>query len=495
MFTATRSMLAALILVAGVYLVQFDMTRTAKKEIANERAMHFLASENVQIAWIELQNHVAGNSQVIRFECREAEGVCPVSSTAIWEIAKPSLVDVDSVQIGAMLSSLRDMKAQEKISESTLEGKKWRQEFGFENPSLVVRAKIQGTEAPLEIQFGTTTPVGTNHYVWSNGKPGQIFVVPSFNFRTLDRDLFHWRNKRLLPQADGPKLQSLRWEHRSLGEPIEVERTGKDWSLSGREKLRADSLVLSGLGNQVTTWTASSLVDDKLFQGAQPYAKMIARYTTSGDASKEFKLEFRLSQNNKVYVQSSERAWIAEVQKSDVDKFVRTRPELRDPHVLSRGEQADAQIIRLQFPDATEPVELVRDGPIWGVRGDVDNKKYAVNAIEHWWKALTSPNILKRVPKSHPEAMAFAKNAKYVVTLLGEKMQVMRVFRISSDFRNKAYLFDETEKEVLLLSPRFVASLPERLQEWEKASQTAAQALPLPSLANENNLQPAAKKR
>lgn len=462
MFNAKTSLIAAMVLLLGVFLIQRDMVRTAKQEIAEETKKNLISdSPKLTFDWIEISFPGEKKVNNIRFRC--AEKPCTQGTNQKWMAEEPAGMELDSVLVAAALSSVMTSRPEERIALTAMAGRDWQKEFGFADPALKLVVKFSEEEKPTEIRYGIPTPVGMNHYVMSSRNPDTVFTIQSYNFRALDRELFHWQEKRLLAGAQDSQVQRLEWKHSLGGEELAALREEGIWYLPGKEKWRADGKVLQGLVSRLASWATERIATEADWKLAKPYAAI--RSFWAGDKKNE--LEFRLLKD-RMLVRSSDRKWVGEVKKPMVDAWLRTKAELRDPVILTDKEKQSLKRLRVRWPKTEESLELSYQEPgLFQV--DAAKQKPGFEADGEKVTALGRLFILAtvkaRIPASGALAERWTKSPDLVVEFLGDGDAVVQKLQLLSDFKDWVLVNGESSAELRKLDGMSAKALPRALKD------------------------------
>lgn len=474
MFSPRLNLFLAIAATLLLGLVFFDQTKWQPARQGEEMSQKKLLTEPLgatkQLEIISQQG--PGEPQVLRFVCLETTKGCSTEAPGAWTLELPQKFSVDPTTIGSLLSALAAQTVVERIETSALAGSDWRKEFGLESPKLRVRISLQEeTRAPVEIQFGETTPDAASTYTLVSSRPDSVFVVPQFLARAFVREPFHWRQKRLFPEVNSESVQTITWQHKQMGEMLTAKRAGQDWLLepsakSGRS-IRADHLVISGLVAQVATWTAQA---DK---GAVDFAKaqFVLRAKLNRGELPELTLEIRQSKTGEFWAKSSMIDWIAQVSEPEINKFVRARVDLRDLALLSRTEAEQVAKLELEFLEpAHKQAFILREG-YWTAEGEgLDFSAEKIAGLFALWRAPETKSFREG---NTPERSVLQRKLQQMYRFYSAEGKLLREFRVALPAQDMAIASGDHEGEVRVLSARMASLLPKTIQDLKNATPPA----------------------
>jgi hypothetical protein len=116
-----------------------------------------------------------------------------VKDAAGWKVVSPFTAPADSSAVDSMLTSLEKVEADEVVVDQTND----LAPFGLATPSRTVSAVLEGTPAPLGLQFGAKAPDGSSVYA-KTPSAAKIYLLPSWIEGSFDKKPFDLRDRDLL---------------------------------------------------------------------------------------------------------------------------------------------------------------------------------------------------------------------------------------------------------------------------------------------------------
>lgn len=446
----------AMFLLGLLTFVFWDMATSDQRRETETVSRRLVTVEDSHAEWIEFAANPARARPRVRLECRESGG-CALGSDAKWEITAPEQTDADAALIGAFLATLNQAEYRERIAlDENRRATDWRADFGLKNPLVVATIKFKSAAAPLKLEFGEAAMVGNDHYVVSSREPDTVLALPGYFVRAIDRDFFHWRNKRLFPGAVPAQVATARWTHAQIATPFRFEREGDDWRMRAPFNARAEFLAVEGIVSGLVTWNARALAPSGTKPGAKP--TLIAEFAWGeGSARRTEKLEvFPAADKTKFLARSSARNWIAEVDASEVARFVRAAPEYRDTQLLSRTDAKRAVAAEIETKANEKWAFVKRDGR-WEPQAAPSEARAAERTalVGKFLALFTEPEVKAHVARVGPEAQKWQKESRLAVRFRDDKKELVQEFHIASNLKDTAYAEGEKATELRRLSPRF----------------------------------------
>jgi hypothetical protein len=279
----------------------------------------------------------------------------------------------------------------------------------------------------------------------------------------LDKDVFHWRNKRLFQGVESDTVQEIRWKAGKFS----AQATKKDgrWSLVSPVKAPANAIAVEGL--------VSTLV----------YAEATGIYagTEAGNLRKpEAELEFQAGKDkNKIYLYPSPEhksdQWVARVEGKSPLYIVEAKPferfrkpllEYRELHLFPGRERSSVKAISLSFPRQKKKVELRLDSGLWlASGGDPLRENISQDRIKDMISVLVDGEAKEFLPPSSEAARLLKANpADVEVTLKGGGLPDSKARFLVME-RKKALTDGQAPGEVAVYGEDVLASLPIRMED------------------------------
>ncbi|MEK7691250.1 MAG: DUF4340 domain-containing protein, partial [Bdellovibrionota bacterium] len=236
--------LAVVLFVLGGAAYWFEYNQRPKKEAAEEAEKKFFTLKDVEVSKILLVAQDGGRYEI---QCVESDGKkCKVGeSTNRWELIAPIKGQADTSNINSFLSSLSSLNPAETISlaeESPEKRKSMLTGYQLDDEAIQKPGtrRIEVTTAGGQIiaaYFGETHPIGETIYtrVAREGKADdtRVYLTPSHFKGNLEKDLTHWRNKKLFSYTahEAAAFELKKSPKLARGATITATKTDGNWQL------------------------------------------------------------------------------------------------------------------------------------------------------------------------------------------------------------------------------------------------------------------------
>jgi hypothetical protein len=231
----------AVLALAGLFSYYWFVERKREPKAEGER-------EKVTVLAVD-----KAKAKEVSLATADGETIRLVKEGTAWKVAAPFTAPADASAVESILTSLEKLEADEVVVEQAAS----LAEYGLDKPSRTITAVVEGTPAPLSVQFGAKSPDGSSVYAQATPAP-RVYLVPqwvegSFDkkpFDLRDRDLLHVKRDDVRSlEVEGPE-GSYALARTDAGEwaftkPV-ASRAGR-WSVDGLlgtvENLRMESVA------------------------------------------------------------------------------------------------------------------------------------------------------------------------------------------------------------------------------------------------------------
>jgi hypothetical protein len=110
-----------------------------------------------------------------------------------WALTSPFAAPADTPAVESILTSLEKLEADEVVAEQVSDFA----QYGLAEPSRKVAVVVDGSSAPLAVDFGAKAPDGTSVYARKPGEP-KVYLVAQWVEGTFDKKPFDLRDRDLL---------------------------------------------------------------------------------------------------------------------------------------------------------------------------------------------------------------------------------------------------------------------------------------------------------
>jgi hypothetical protein len=227
----------------------FDPFRLEEKKSREEEEKQLLPIKEKVVNEISIKN----GARSVKIACAAAEG-CKLDGEANWKVTEPVADTGDTSAITTLANAVVNLRSIEKVP---LDAPMDPKEFGFEQgkPTLEIRTK----DGIFQLETGAPTAVGPNIYVRKPGENQMVYVVAAYFPQMLDKDVFHWRNKRIFPGLEAEKVSELGWKGREVS--LKARKENGKWQIESPIKAPANFVMLEGLASTLAYVTAQGILE------------------------------------------------------------------------------------------------------------------------------------------------------------------------------------------------------------------------------------------
>ena len=328
-FRNTIILLVVFLLLGGyVYIVEIKQHEKKKAEKEKQEKIFPFAKDSI----IQLQ--VKNKHGTFVFEKKGND----------WHILKPISTLADNSPINTALSNLTTAKKKRHFTIKESEKK----EFGLTSKALRVKVKLKNGEED-SLWLGDKTPVGGN--VFASRGDTLVFTIPQYVKSSLNKNLFNWRDKKLLhfKRADVQRMVI-----RNKYGRFEFVRSGNNqWTINNIHR-PADSGELSTVFSKLEYGRARSFVDEEGTHlrkyGLKPPAYQVDLFLNAEKGSRTLLVSRKIKK--KYYAHDVSRKPIFEVDSSLVKAINKPLVKFRSRD-FAQFERDKVDRIKIQYDDTT----------------------------------------------------------------------------------------------------------------------------------------------
>lgn len=334
----------------GTFAIYDYLVLEDERESKKEQEQHVVWLKGKKLSSIKIQK----GSELIRFECESKEG-CTFDGTANWLVKEPVQDIADSSSVASLASSILNLTFQDKIDFDTPLDEA---EFGLAESKLWAEIQLVGDSTPLKFKLGRSAPVGPNVYLQLNGETNRLFTVATLFSEMFDKDLFHWRNKRIFPGATVDAVDSLAW---TFGNKKFAAKKEKGvWMLSEPVSALADYVMVESLVNTVVF--ASAKAEAK----ANASTKGLQKSLEVSFVEKGNEQRFTLWEGADSLASSIDPKKLFVVDRIVFERFRKGMVDFRDRKILKNSPSLDSiEELTFEFPKDRWKATLKRVGGQW----------------------------------------------------------------------------------------------------------------------------------
>lgn len=420
-------------------------------------------------ASLKSQNNQQGEVELV---CKRAEG-CPFDGTGDWDLKSPVSDLADPSSVGSLASAILNMTHIEMVDFAA--GELHASEFGLGRAK--VELQLVGEEKPRVLLLGGPAPAGPNVYIQNLENPQRLFVVASFFSQMLEKDVFHWRNKRVLPDWTPDQIQGLQFRGKTTAS---AKKENGKWTLAAPVVAPGNSIQWEGLVSTIVYLNAKSVLPGKANAGKLELTVEIegnsAELGSSGQSGSERGASDNTTNLKKKVLQfyenkgSKSGEWILWldskaylVEAYPLERFRKTLVEYRERRLFPSLVYADLEKARFLFPREKTEIQFVKDKENWNATEATE--PLSQTRIRTFLQRLMDMEAEFFVQDSSQGAKLFrSQPADLVVEVQGKGFQEKRSFLVVG--RKSALTEGPTAKELSSMSEAFLKWMPIRKSDF-----------------------------
>lgn len=448
----TSFVLILLFLALGTLAIFDPFHWKDKREKAAEREKHVVwVDESDRLEWVA----VTARNLRVWMKCKREKG-CGFDNQGEWEIASPVQDEGDAADIGALLSSLRNLNQVDRMEFP--EGVK-EAEYGFDKPSAVLEYKLKGKEGITYLRFGRKSAVGADTYVLTNAADKTVFLVADYFPRMLSQDLFHWRNKKILPGWDSDKVGFLAWEEGKKS--FAFRKSGGGWKMEKPQAVPGGGIMLEGLVSTLVYASAKAHYDGKT-------GRKLLSIRMEGEGGKSAALDF--------FEKPGARDWVARVKGADTlyavdptpfERFRKDADEYRERKLLPLQSRSLFMRAELRFPREKKRLVVTEENGSWKyTEGDKPAEELSEARLKAFFDALAGDDAVEfkklAAPTMPPDLEAELFDAG------GKRVGLFRLYAFS---RDKVLAPGDLPGEYRVMGEAFAKAMPVRYANLYKSAE------------------------
>lgn len=392
-----KTSFALMILFMGLGSIAFfDPFRLEEKKSRQEEAeKQFFQIKEKIVHEISIKN----GARSVKLVCAAAEG-CKLDGEANWKVTEPVEDTGDTSAITTLANAAVNLRSIEKVPlDSPMDPK----EFGFEQgkPSLEIRAK----DGIFQLEIGAPTAVGPNVYARKPGESQTVYVVAAYFPQMLDKNVFHWRNKRIFPGMEPEKISEISWKGREIA--LSAKKAKGQWRIESPIRAPANFVMIEGLVSTLAYASAKGIQEkapgkpelEISFTGGK---LALSPKAAAGGAARELVA----SAGGKFFV----------VDATPFDRFRKGMLEYRERRLFPESSQLEE--MELSFPREGKRIRL-KKGATWAAEGgDKPAEELSQARIAGIAAALVQGEASAFLPASNPGARQFKQHKPDLVVIL-----------------------------------------------------------------------------
>ncbi len=355
-FKKTLIFFIIFLVLAGYYLIRGDLMKQEQQQ--EEAAKKLFTAEESAMTEVTIT--------------RGEEDILLKKQDGNWKMLQPVEAAADESAVSAMLSEFVKVERDSTIAEDDSQD----EEFGLNEPELIVTAQAKEGEAPLKLSFGKESPVSAKNYV-RVGSDEKVILVERTVKTALDKSVFDLRDKTVLdfepPQVRKAVFTLAQAENGDETEKVELKQINSVWTMEAPKPYNVDATKIGSILSKVK----SAKVEEFVTEHAEDLSKYgldrptAALALTVGEDSSQKTLLLGNSDEEKqgVYAKHAGAENIFLVSSTILDEFPKSVSDLRDKSLLT-FQNDEVQKFALVSP--AETIMLERET---GAEGEEDTWK------------------------------------------------------------------------------------------------------------------------
>lgn len=356
----TTFVLMIVFMVVGSFAFFDPFGWEAKKEEKEEREQYVYWLKDKKVSSFSIEKE----GQTILLTCKRVEG-CPFDGTGDWEMKTPVVDLADPAAVGSLASAVLNMTFVDKVDFGP--GELQAQEFGLGKAKVLVQ--VQGEAKPRTLILGGSAPAGPNVYIQDAEQPNRLYVVASFFAQMLEKDLFHWRNKRIFPEIESDQVEELSFTGKIA---VNGQKLDGKWKLLSPVQTPGNQIQWEGLVSTVVYLNAKAL---HTVSGSLGKPELVVRLKAKGNTAKDPKaaasngvreIQFfpkKNSQNGEWIAVEGQRSFV--VESYPLERFRKPLIEYRERKLFPQRVYADLEKVHFQFPREKSEIRFTKQKEDW----------------------------------------------------------------------------------------------------------------------------------
>jgi hypothetical protein len=482
--------LMILFLALGTLAIFDPLRRQEKNEEKKDRDSHVVWLKGEKLEEIT----ISGKTPPVRLQCAHAGG-CAFDGTGDWKLLAPVSDKADPSAVGTLASTLLNLTHNSRIA---FDSPPDPQEFGLDQPQAAVALKVAGRKDPVVLSFGKASALGPSVYLGVSGDPGHLFLVPNYLPQMVNKELFHWRSKRLFPEVESTAITKLGWKSGKLeARAFRVKDRGRRVRPA---PVLASKCLIEGLGSTLAYAAAKGIFAPS--RGSPEAKKALSgkpeleiEFAAAGTAHKLVlftKPGAKPGGRRELLAVADREGPVYLVDPAAFDRFTKDLSEYRQRTLIDEEIRAKIDEARFTFPRDRQEIILKLEGRDWApASGAEPMGALSQERVNAFLDGLRDNDYKAFFPLkgASPEARAYRTGTAdtYVELKSAGKLLAQASFHVYE--RKKA--LTESEGDVRVLGEDFLRQLPARLGDLSQPANQTVVVQPEKGTADGNGSQPA----
>ncbi|MBI3597221.1 MAG: DUF4340 domain-containing protein [Nitrospirae bacterium] len=433
--------LAAVLLLLGVYLVVVEIPRQKKAGEAEQNADRLFKFESGDVDTIELRDP-SGPIELKK------------SPDGKWRLTKPLETEADQREVQSLITTVADIRFTRVVEEQVSN----MAEFGLAHPNVDITLTLPDRAERLLI--GDDGPMPSTVYIQKDGDP-RVVLAQQWIKGSLTRTAFDFRTKIILT-IDHDKVDQVGLEFPKRS--FLLAKQDKNWILKKPIEGPADEDALNTLTLMLQNLRATFFVDpgpahEKALKSLKkPLVTVTTRETENGAQKSQSARFYAAPEKDSVYVITEPDKPIYRVAKANMDEL---KPELfhYEDKRLVNVQPESVKGIEIHTP--TDQYTLVSKETGWAIQNEKrpikqDLVKRLLEQIEKL-KAFQATEA----PVKKPAAVGL-KPPVYELRLLDQNQKALAELRLGHELKGMLYAQGNTPLGIAMVNKDFLDEIPRK---------------------------------
>lgn len=424
----------------------------------------------------------AGKTEV-ELVCAKPAG-CTFDGTSDWLVTQPVQEKADPASVGALTGSIMSLTQTEKFE---LDAGTDPKEYGFDAPSAELEFQVKGDAVPYALKVGSAKAIGSSAYIQTNRSPNTVFMVANYFPAMLQKDLFHWRNKRIFPESASGDVSAIEWIDKT-GQKFSAAKKDNVWRLESPVFAPANSILVEGLATTlvyldmkgVFSESRSGVPAKKALSGKPAWKLAFAN--AKGEWSRVAVYSVTKEKGGTEFVvDKAGEPRLLTIDGLVLERFNKPLIEYRERRLIVGDELSGATEVALIFPKEKKEIVLKPEAQTWVyTSGDKPTEALSRDRIDSFLRVLSSieANNLVKI-SADPMYGAFTKLPADLELEFRSDGKVKRRMRFAIHKRQEILTESLVPGELAVLSGAFLKLLPVRMHDlYESANKQVVTSEP-----------------
>ena len=439
----TTIILAAVLLLLGVYLAVVEIPHQKKAGEAEQNADRLFKFESSDVDTVELRYP----SGLIELK-KSPEGK--------WRLTKPLEVDADQREVQSLISTVADVRFTRVVEEQAAN----LSEFGLAHPNVDITLTLP--DRAERILIGDEGPMPSTVFIQKDGDP-RVVLAQQWIKGSLTRTAFDFRTKIILP-IDHDKVDQVELEFPK--QHFLINKPDKQWLLKKPMEGPADEDAINTLTLMLQNLRAAFFIDpgpdhEKILKSLKkPLVTVTTRTSENGVQKSQTARFYTAPEKDSVYVVTENDKPIYRVAKANMDEL---KPELFHYQDKRMVNVPPDSVKGIEIHTPKDQYKLVSKETGWAIKDETrpikqDLAKRLVEQIEKL-KAFQAADV-----PAKKSATVGLKPPVYEIRLADQNQKTLAELRLGKELKGMLYAQGNTPLGIALVNKDFLDEIPRKTE-------------------------------